>query len=70
MKLKTLKDLSIMKDIEDGDEPIQRKELKEEAIKWVQVCRCRRYEKDKFESGCAGCVRFIHFFNITPEDLK
>ena len=77
-ELKTLKDLTVHNGWEDyGDSSpmgflgdiVELDELKAEAIKWVKHWR----ELD--EAKCRICniptdTDFMHFFNITEEDLK
>jgi len=65
-ELKTLKDLNLgWEGYEPEDENI-RKQLRQEAIKWVKNCLCRFRPK----GHCVCCRKFILFFNITEEDLK
>ena len=76
MKLKTLKDLELMKGWQStlkDNEMFIKKRLKEEAIKWI-----KKYEKDRrghdaeshVVTGIDSMNRWIkHFFNITKEDL-
>ena len=62
MTLKTLKDIF---DIEDHEDEVTIKLLKQEAIKWVKLSK---KIKNPSTFGWEECFR--GFFNITQEDLK
>ena len=62
MKLKTLKDMACYHGA--GKSCADRKELKEEAIKWVKT-------KDRNSGTDDAIIGWIkHFFNITEGDLQ
>jgi len=64
MKLKTLKDFKHFGTFaEEGDEYIEIKELKAEAIKWYKAT-----DKGEINPDVEGFI--FEFFNISEEDLK
>lgn len=44
--------------------------LRQEAIKWIKTCPCKKVSISGERDYCYACMRFRVFFNITEEELK